>query len=122
MPDRAWAADIAYLRTWEGGLYLAAVLDLYSRQMIGWPMKPTLAWELALDALPMAIGRRRPKGSAIIHSDQDVPYASDDWQRFCAAHGLEVSMSRRENCRDNSVAEFFFSNVKKERIRSKTYS
>lgn len=91
--------DITYLRTWEGWLYLAVVLDLYSRQVIGWSMKPTLARELALDALLMAIWRRRPKGVVMIHSDQGVQYGSDDWQRFCATHGLEVSMSRRGNCR-----------------------
>jgi putative transposase len=122
VPDRAWVTDITYLRTWEGWLYLAVVLDLYSRQVIGWSMKSTLARELALDALLMAIWRRRPKGPVVIHSDQGVQYGSDDWQRFCAAHGLEVSMSRRGNCWDNSVAESFFSNLKKERIRGKTYS
>lgn len=68
-PDRAWVTDITYLRTWEGWLYLAVVLDLYSRQVIGWSMKPTLARELALDALLMAIWRRRPKGQVVIHSD-----------------------------------------------------
>jgi putative transposase len=107
-PDRAWVTDITYLRTWEGWLYLAVVLDLYSRQVIGWSMKPTLARELALDALLMAIWRRRPKGPVVIHSDQGVQHGSDDWQRFCAAHGLEVSMSRRGNCWDNSAAGSFF--------------
>lgn len=120
-PNHAWVTDITYLRTWEGWLYLAVVLDLYSRQVIGWSMKPTLARELALDALLMAIWRRRPKGPVVIHSDQGVQYGSDDWQRFCATHGLEVSMSRRGNCWDNAVAESFFSNLKKERIREKTY-
>lgn len=120
-PNHAWVTDITYLRTWEGWLYLAVVLDLYSRQVIGWSMKPTLARELALDALLMAIWRRRPKSSVVIHSDQGVQYGSDDWQRFCAIHGLEVSMSRRGNCWDNAVAESFFSNLKKERVRGKTY-
>lgn len=118
-PDRAWVTDITYLRTWEGWLYLAIVLDLYSRQVIGWSMKPTLARELALDALLMAIWRRRPKEPVVIHSDQGVQYGSDDWQRFCAAHGLEVSMSRRGNCWDNAPMESFFSNPKNERIRAK---
>jgi putative transposase len=120
-PDQSWVTDITYLRTAEGWLYLAVVLDLYSRAVIGWSMKPTLARELALDALLMAIWRRRPKGAVLIHSDQGVQYGSDDWQRFCRDHGLQVSMSRRGNCWDNSVAESFFSSLKKERIRNKIY-
>jgi putative transposase len=120
-PDQAWVTDITYLRTAEGWLYLAVVLDLYSRAVIGWSMKPSLAKELALDALLMAICRRRPKQSLVIHSDQGVQYGSDDWQRFCRANGLEVSMSRRGNCWDNSVAESFFSSLKKERVRNRTY-
>ena len=120
-PDQAWVTDITYLRTAEGWLYLAVVLDLYSRAVIGWSMKPTLARELALDALLMAIWRRRPTQAVTIHSDQGVQYGSDDWQRFCREHGLEVSMSRRGNCWDNSVAESFFSSLKKERIRGKVY-
>lgn len=119
--DRAWVTDITYLRTAEGWLYLAVVLDLYSRAVIGWSMKSTLARELALDALLMAIWRRRPQQTVLIHSDQGVQYGSDDWQRFCRDHGLEVSMSRRGNCWDNSVAESFFSSLKKERVRGKIY-
>lgn len=121
VPDHSWVTDITYLRTAEGWLYLAVVIDLYSRAVIGWSMKPTLAKELALDALLMAIWRRRPTESVVIHSDQGVQYGSDDWRRFCREHGLEVSMSRRGNCYDNSVAESFFSNLKKERIRGKVY-
>lgn len=120
-PDQAWVTDITYLRTAEGWLYLAVVLDLYSRAVIGWSMKPSLAKELALDALLMAIWRRRPKAPLMIHSDQGVQYSSDDWQRFCRAHGIEVSMSRRGNCWDNSVAESFFSSLKKERVRNRNY-
>lgn len=120
-PNQAWVTDITYLRTAEGWLYLAVVLDLFSRAVIGWSMKSTLARELALDALLMAIWRRRPKTTVMIHSDQGVQYGSDDWQRFCREHGLEVSMSRRGNCWDNSVAESFFSSLKKERIRGKIY-
>jgi putative transposase len=120
-PDQVWVTDITYLRTAEGWLYLAVVLDLYSRAVIGWSMKPSLAKELALDALLMAIWRRRPKAPLMIHSDQGVQYGSDDWQRFCRAHGLDVSMSRRGNCWDNSVAESFFSSLKKERVRNRIY-
>lgn len=121
-PDQSWVTDITYLRTAEGWLYLAIVIDLYSRAVIGWSMKSTLAKELALDALLMAIWRRRPKSSVVIHSDQGVQYGSDDWRRFCREHDLEISMSRRGNCYDNSVAESFFSSLKKERIRGKIYT
>lgn len=120
-PDQAWVTDITYLRTWQGWLYLAVVLDLHSRKVIGWSMKPTLARELALDALMMAVQRRRPQQTVIVHSDQGSQYGSDDWRRFCAAHHLQPSMSRRGNCWDNAVAESFFSSLKKERIRKRVY-
>ena len=120
-PDRAWVTDITYLRTWQGWLYLAVVIDLHSRKVVGWSMKPTLARELVLDALLMAIWRRKPQRSVIVHSDQGSQYGSDDWQRFCRSHKLEPSMSRRGNCWDNAVAESFFSSLKKERIRKRVY-
>jgi putative transposase len=120
-PDRAWVTDITYLRTWQGWLYLAVVIDLHSRKVIGWSMKPTLARELALDALLMALTRRAPKQCVIVHSDQGSQYGSDDWQRFCRSHHLQPSMSRRGNCWDNAVAESFFSSLKKERIRKRVY-
>ena len=116
-PDQGWVTDITCLRTAEGWLYQAGGLDLYSRAVIGWSMKPTLARELALDALLMTIWRRRPTQTVTIHSDQGVQYGSDDWQRFWV-----VSMSRRGNCWDNSVAESFFSSLKKERVRGRVYS
>ncbi|BCQ52295.1 transposase [Burkholderia gladioli pv. gladioli] len=119
--DRAWVTDITYLRTWQGWLYLAVVLDLYSRKVVGWAMKPTLARELVLDALLMAIVRRQPKQSVLVHSDQGSQYGSDEWRRFCQSHKLEPSMSRRGNCWDNAVAESFFSSLKKERIRKRIY-
>ncbi len=120
-PDRAWVTDITYLRTWQGWLYLAVVIDLPSRKVIGWSMKPTLAREGVLDALLMAIWRRKPTQPVIVYSDQGSQYGSDDWQRFCRAHGLQPSMSRRGNCWDNAVAESFFSSLKKERIRKRVY-
>jgi putative transposase len=120
-PDKAWVTDITYIRTWQGCLYLAVVIDLYSRKVIGWSMKPTLARELALDALLMALWRRKPKSTVLVHSDQGSQYGSDDWRRFCLTNRLEPSMSRRGNCWDNAVAESFFSSLKKERIRKRIY-
>lgn len=81
-------------------LYLAMVIDLFARNVVGWSMKPTLSRELALDALMMAVWRRKPDGEIIVHSDQDSQYGSDDWQRFCRANNLAPCMSRRGNCRD----------------------
>lgn len=120
-PDTVWVTDITYIRTWQGWLYLAVVLDLYSRKVVGWSMKPSLARELVLDALVMAVWRRRPKGHVMVHSDQGSQYGSDDWLRFLKANNLEPSMSRRGNCWDNVVAESFFSSLKKERIKKRIY-
>lgn len=120
-PDQTWVTDITYIRTWQGWLYLAVVLDLYARKVVGWSMKPTLAKELVLDALLMALVRRQPQASVIVHSDQGSQYGSDDWVRFCRANNLLPSMSRRGNCWDNAVAESFFSSLKKERIRKRIY-
>jgi putative transposase len=119
--DQAWVTDITYVRTWEGWLYLAAVMDLHSRKIIGWSMQATLARDLVLDALLMALWRRKPKSRVIVHSDQGSQYGSDDWVRFCQSHKLDPSMSRRGNCWDNAVAESFFSSLKKERIRKQVY-
>jgi putative transposase len=120
-PDRVWTTDITYIRTFEGWLYLAVVVDLYSRIVVGWSMKSALTRELVLDALLMAIWRRRPTHPVIVHSDQGSQYGSDDTVRFCKDHGLIPSMSRRGNCFDNAVAELFFSSLKKERIRRRIY-
>jgi len=120
-PDRAWVTDITYVRTWQGWLYLAVVIDLYSRKVIGWSMQPTLAKEIVVDALLMAVWRRKPTHSVIVHSDQGSQYGSDDWLRFCKQHNLEPSMSRRGNCWDNAVAESFFGSLKKERIKKRIY-
>lgn len=120
-PDQAWVTDITYVRTWQGWLYLAIVVDLYSRKVVGWSMKPTLAREIVLDALLMAVWRRRPTQRVLIHSDQGSQYSSDDWLRFCKTNILEASMSRRGNCWDNAVAESFFSSLKKERIKKRIY-
>ena len=116
-PDSAWVTDITYIRTYEGWLYLAVVMDLYSRMVIGWSMKSTLAKEIVLDALLMALWRRSPNQDVVIHSDQGSQYSSDEWDRFCKAHGFVPSVSRRGNCYDNAAMESFFSSLKKEKIR-----
>ncbi len=120
-PDQAWVIDITYVRTFEGWLYLAVVMDLYSRRIIGWSMQKTLHRDLVLQALLMAIWRRQTRPGLIIHSDQGSQFGSDDWVRFCDEHGLQRSMSRRGNCYDNAAVEAFFSSLKKERIRRRVY-
>ena len=120
-PNLAWVTDFTYIRTHEGWLYLAVVLDLFNRQVIGWSMKANPRADLVIDALMMAIWRRQPKEKVLIHSDQGVQYTCSDWRTFLKYHNLEASMSRRGNCHDNAVAESFFSNLKAERIRKKIY-
>ena len=117
-PNTVWVTDITYVRTWEGWLYRAVVMDLYSRRIVGWSTRPTMTQELVLNALLMAVRRRKPK-HALIHSDQGSQFSSDAWRRFCHAHHLEPSMSRRGNCWDNAVAESFFSSLKKERMKKR---
>jgi len=109
------------VRTWEGWLYLAVVIDLYSRRVIGWSTKSTMTQELVLDATLMAVRRRKPQ-RVLIYSDQSSQFGSDAWRRFCHAHHLEPSMSRRGNCWDNAVAESFFSSLKEERIKKRIYT
>lgn len=120
-PNQIWVTDITYIRTHEGWLYLAVVLDLFSRQVIGWSMRSRIDSELAINALLMAVWPRNPTAPVIVHSDQGCQYSSHDWQAFLKAHGLVASMSRRGNCYDNAVAESFFQLLKRERIRRKTY-
>jgi putative transposase len=119
-PNKVWVTDITYIRTWEGWLYLAVVMDLFSRLIVGWATRPTLRRELVLDAVLMAVRRRRPRDT-VIHSDQGCQYGSDDWRRFCRTNSLEPSMSRRGNCWDNAVAESFFASLKKELIKKRIY-
>ena len=118
--NKAWVTDITYIRTWQGWLYLAVVMDLFSRKIVGWSAGPTIRRELVLDAVLMAVRRRRPRGT-VIHSDQGTQYSSDAWRRFCRSSRLEPSMSRKGNCLDNAVAESFFSSLKKERIKKQIY-
>lgn len=121
-PDQAWVTDITYIRTHEGWLYLAVIIDLYSRRIIGWSMQSRMQVDLVLSALLMAVWRRKPISKVIIHSDQGSQFTSHEWQKFLKSNNLEASMSRRGNCYDNAVAESFFQLLKRERIRRKTYA
>lgn len=115
-PDRVWVGDITYLSTREGWLYLAVVLDLATRRVIGWSMRHTLERGLTLDALGMAIERRRPGPGVLVHTDRGSQYASGDYRALLAAHGMRCSMSRRGDCWDNAVAESFFATLKRELV------
>ncbi len=107
-PNQSWVSDITYIRMHEGWLYLAALMDLFSRRIVGWFMQSRITKALVLDALLMAVWRRKPKQKVLIHSDQGSQYTSEDWMLFLKAHNLESSMSRRGNGHDNAVAESFF--------------
>lgn len=120
-PDQVWVTDITYLRTHEGWLYLCVVIDLFSRRVIGWSAQSRMTTDLALQALLMAVWRRKPAGKVTIHSDQGSQFTSREWQTFLRQHNLEPSMSRRGNCHDNAVAESFFHLLKRERVRRRTY-
>ena len=121
-PNKVWVTDITYIRTYEGWLYLAVVLDLFSRQVVGWSMKSQMTSDLAIDALLMAVWRRKPKQEVMVHSDQGSQYSSSDWRSFLKANNLIASMSRRGNCHDNAVVESFFQLLKRERIKRKIYT
>ncbi|EKT3981081.1 IS3 family transposase [Klebsiella aerogenes] len=120
-PDERWVTDITYIRTHEGWLYLAVVVDLFSRKIIGWSMQPRMTKDIVLNTLLMAVWRRNPQKQVLVHSDQGSQYTSHEWQSFLKSHGLEGSMSRRGNCHDNAVAESFFQLLKRERIKKKIY-
>ncbi len=120
-PNKVWVADITYIRTFEGWLYLAAVMDLYSRKIVGWSMSETINTELALSALKMAIHRRKPAKGLMHHSDRGVQYASHPYQKLLKAHQMICSMSRKGNCWDNAVIESFFSTLKTECVEGKIY-
>ena len=120
-PDRVWVTDITYIRTLEGFAYLAVVIDLYSRRVVGWSLQSRQTADVVLQALLMAVWRRKPKNKVLIHSDQGSQFTSSDWASFLRAHNLEHSMSRRGNCHDNAVAESFFNLLKRERIRRRVY-
>ena len=121
-PDRLWAADITFIPTGEGWLYLAAVEDLYSRKIVGWSMGSRIDSRLVVDALAMAVSRRLPGKGLIAHSDRGSQYASEHYQGLLAGHGIVCSMSRRANCWDNAPMESFFASLKKELTHGEVYA
>ena len=121
-PNQFWATDITYIRTHEGFLYLCVVIDLFSRQVVGWSMQSRMQTDIVLQALLMAVWKRKPKQRVTIHSDQGSQFTGYEWRDFLKKHNLECSMSRRGNCYDNAVVESFFQLLKRERIKRKVYS
>ena len=121
-PNQAWTSDITYIRTRTGWLYLAVVMDLYSRKIIGWAMSPAMPAELVCRALQMAMGHRQPPAGLILHSDRGSQYASHAYQALLNQHGIICSMSRKGNCWDNAVMERFFLNLKMERVWQRDYA
>lgn len=121
-PDRVWAGDVTYLPTLEGWLYLAVLLDLYSRRVVGWAMSEHNDEALTLSALQMALDQRRPEPGLMHHSDRGTTYASDTYQDVLAQHGIVCSMSRKGNCWDNAVVEAFFSTLEFECADGKVFS
>jgi putative transposase len=115
-PNSGWVTDITYLWTLEGWLYLAVILDLYSRRVVGWAISERLERGVALDALQMALSDRQPPQGLLHHSDRGSQYASHEYQQLLAAHGVMSSMSRKGNCWDNAVAESFFATLKLELV------
>ncbi|WP_327082804.1 IS3 family transposase [Polaromonas sp. CG_9.5] len=122
LPNQAWVSDITYIRTRSGWLYLAAVLDLHSRKIVGWAMAPRMPATLVCAALQMAIAQRNPAPGLVVHSDRGTQYASGLHQALLSQHGLAGSMSRKGNCWDNAVMERFFLNLKMERVWQKDYA
>jgi len=120
-PNRKWIADFTYIWTAEGWLYVAAVVDLFSRRVVGWSMSATMTAQLVTDALVMAIWRRGKPRALLHHSDRGSQYTSEQFQRLMADHGVTCSMSRSGNCWDNAAMESFFSSLKTERTARKTY-
>jgi len=120
-PNKVWVGDITCIPIYGGFAYLAVLIDLHSRAVVGWKLKKTLHTDLPLDALKSAIATRQPHAGFIHHSDRGSQYDSSEYRRFLRKHGALQSMSRKGNCWDNAVAESFFASLKKERVRNKTY-
>ncbi len=121
-PDKVYVSDITYIWTHEGWLYLAVVLDLFSRQVVGWSLSNRISRKLVINALRMAIWRRQPLPGLILHSDRGSQYCSIEFQKMLNAHRMISSMSRKGNCWDNAVAESFFGSLKTERVFFSSYA
>ena len=121
-PDRKWVADITYVPTQEGWLYVAAVLDVFSRKIVGWSMAEHMRVDLVSDALQMALQRRCPSDGLLHHSDRGVQYASEDYQHLLCQHDIRVSMSGKGNCWDNAVMESFWATFKTELVYQEEYA
>lgn len=121
-PDERWVTDISYVWTDEGWCYLAVILDLFSRAVVGWALDASLSTRLPLAALDMAVRRRRPNAPLLHHSDRGCQYTSAEYREALAALGVEVSMSRRGNCWDNAVAESFFATLKNELVYRRSWT
>jgi transposase InsO family protein len=121
-PNQVWLADLTYVRTGEGWLFLAAILDLHTRKIVGWSMRETLHATIALEALDMAIRRQRPAPGLIQHSDRGIQYACEPYREALAAAEITPSMSRKGNCLDNAPMESFFHSLKVERVHHRVYA
>ncbi|RVT80622.1 IS3 family transposase, partial [Rhodobacteraceae bacterium CCMM004] len=121
-PNQVWLADLTYIRTGEGWLFLAALIDMHTRKVVGWSMRETLHAEIVLEALEMAIQRQRPAPGLIHHSDRGVQYAADEYRQALAAAKITPSMSRKGNCLDNAPMESFFHTLKIERVHHRVYA
>jgi len=120
-PNLAWCGDITYIKTWDGWVYLATVLDLHSRALVGWALDCHMRTSLVTDALQMALDRRQPTGPVIFHSDRGTQYTSGMFADFCVSNNVQRSMGRTGTCYDKAVAESFFATFKKELIHTKPW-
>jgi len=120
-PNKVWVSDITYISTSEGWLYLAVVLDLFNREVVGWSMGKRINKQLVVDATRMAVWSRKPENGLIFHSDRGSQYCSHDFQKLLKTHGIRSSMSRKGDCWDNAVAESFFGTLKTELVNFRSY-
>jgi transposase InsO family protein len=120
-PNQVWVSDITYIPTGEGWLYLATILDLYSRKIVGWSMDSSVGRQIVLDALEMAVRARKPAKGLVHHSDRGSQYASGDYQKALAEHEMLCSMSRKGDCWDNAVMESFYRSLKTELVHQQDY-
>jgi transposase InsO family protein len=120
-PNQVWCGDITYVKTWEGWAYVATVIDLYSRKLVGWAVADNMETSLVKAALSQALKHRRPRGKVIFHSDRGAQYTSQEFFRFCREHGVVRSLGRTGSCFDNAVAESFNATYKKELIHTRPW-